>query len=98
VWSCEPPTQPYAAIDVSAAAADATAVTNVDAEYEGNARVLTYTVACDKGNPIQGIVIGESADGRRCLASTSDSDLMIDMFNTDYCDRAVEVAGALLRS
>ena len=97
VWSCKPPAQPFASIDVSASAAGVTTTTNVDAEYEGDARVLTYTVASDKGKPIQGIVIGESADGRRCLASTSDGDLMLDMANYDYCDRIVEVAGATLR-
>jgi acetyl-CoA C-acetyltransferase len=95
-WSCAPPQQPFASIEISAAAANATAVTEVDADYRGEARVITYTVACDKGRPTQGIVIGESSDGRRCIASTAHDDLLADMLANDWCDRSVQVDGASL--
>ncbi len=97
-WSCTPPTRPFAALDVSSDAAKATPVTTVDPDYAGTAATVTYTVACDKGTPVQGIVIGTSPDGRRCLASTTDLRLMNDMLTNDWCDRTVNVDGSSLRA
>lgn len=96
-WSCTPPARPFAALDVSTDAASATPVTTVDPDYIGTAVTATYTVACDKGVPIQGIVIGTSADGQRCLAFTTDPALMNDMLTNDWCDRVIDVDGATLR-
>ena len=95
-WSCTPPAQPFAAIDVSGNAATTTPITTVDPDFVGSASTATYTVACDEGAPVQGIVIGTSADGRRCLASTTDPALMSDMLNNDWCDRVIEVDGSTL--
>ena len=96
-WSCTPPAQPFAALDVSADAAAATETVEVEADYAGPARVITYTVAFDKGVPTRGIAIAESADGRRCVATTTDSDLIADMLTNDWCDRSIAADAALLR-
>jgi acetyl-CoA C-acetyltransferase len=96
VWSCRPPAVSFAAVDVSAAATEATAQVEVHADYQGPARVLTYTVAFDKGQPVQGIAIAETSDGGRCLSTTTDASLMTDMLTNDWCERTVEVNGASL--
>jgi hypothetical protein len=96
VWSASPPSQSFEAIDVTVDATDETAVAEVDAAYRGAATALTYTVAFDKGQPVQGIVIGQTPDGRRCLAASADPDVMADMLANDWCDRRVRVDGASL--
>lgn len=96
VWSCSPPARIFAAIDVSDEAAVVTGVADVDPDYSGVARALTYTVAFDKGDPVRGFVIAEAPDGRRCIASCDDADVMSDMLTNDWCDRAVEVNGPTL--
>lgn len=97
VWSCTPPARPFAALDVTAAASAATPTVTLDPDFSGAAEVLTYTVAFDKGAPVQGIVIGETASGARVLATTTDPDTMADMTSTDWCARGVTVAGPTLR-
>ena len=93
VWSCTPPTRPFAALDVTEAATAATPTTSLDPDHAGTADVVTYTVAFDKGEPIQGIVVGETSDGTRVLATTTDAPTMQDMTETDWCARRVTVSG-----
>ena len=93
VWSCAPPTRPFAALAVTEAATAATPTTRLDPDYAGAAEVVTYTVAFDKGEPIQGIVVGETSDGTRVLATTTDVPTMQDMTETDWCARRFTVSG-----
>ena len=78
-WSCQPPALPFESLDVSGMARAATTTASVDANYHGPARVASYTVAYDKGMPVQGIVIADTPGGQRCLATSSDADLIADM-------------------
>jgi acetyl-CoA C-acetyltransferase len=98
VWSCSPPAQPFAALDVTAAATAATPTIEVDSDYAGKATVVTYTAVFDKGQPVQAIVVGETADGRRVIASSSDTAIAAEMAANDWIDRAIEVNGAALLS
>jgi len=93
VWSCAPPTRRFAALDVTEAATAATPTTSLDPDHTGTADVVTYTVAFDKGEPIQGIVVGETSDGSRVLATTTDVPMMHDMTETDWCARRITVSG-----
>ena len=93
VWSCTPPNRPFAALDVTDAATAATATVGLDPDHAGPAEVVTYTVAFDKDSPIQGIVVGQTADGTRVLATTADPATMADMTATDWCARRVTVSG-----
>ena len=97
VWSSTPPVRPFAALDVTPAATAATQTVALDPDHRGDAEVVTYTVAFDKGVPIQGIVVGETAGGTRVLASTTDPDMMADMTATDWCGRRATVAGPTLQ-
>ncbi len=94
LWSCRPPDGRYRSIDITAAAAHKTKVAPFDPDHVGPARVVTYTVACDRGAPIQGIVIGETDTGTRVLATTDDPETMAEMMASEWCDRQVTVAGA----
>ncbi len=98
VWSCEPPLLPFAAIDVTAAATASTATVSLDPDYAGAAVVATYTVAFDRGQPVQGIVVGDAPAGVRCLATTSDPELIADMLAGDWCGETVIVDGATIGS
>jgi acetyl-CoA C-acetyltransferase len=98
VWSCSPPEQPFAALDVTAAATAATPTVEVDSDYAGQANVITYTVVFDKSQPAQGIVVAETADGRRVIASSSDAAIAADMATNDWIDRSVRIDGAELLS
>ena len=93
VWSCRPPTTGYRSADVTDAATATTGTVAVDPDHDGPARVVTYTVAYDRGAPTTGIVLGTAPGGRRVLATTSDADLLADMVTTDWCGRAVTLRG-----
>ena len=95
-WSCAPPTRPFEALDISGMARVATTTASVDANYHGPARVASYTVAYDKGMPVQGIVIADTPGGQRCLATSSDADLIADMVTNEWCDRSIAVKAAAL--
>lgn len=96
VWSAQPPAVPFRAIDVTAAATANTAVSPFDATYAGPATVVTYTVAFDRAEPTQGIVLAESSNGVRALASTTDPSLIDDMLKHDWCRRRVETNASTL--
>lgn len=96
VWSASPPEAAFAAVDISNEAAAATAVAEFDDSYGGPADVITYTVACDKGAAVEGIVLARNPTGAHVLASTTDLDLMADMMMSEWCDRRVTVDGAQL--
>ncbi len=91
MWSCQPPVRPFEAIDITDVVADATTTVPFDALHVGEVRVITYTVACDRGQPVQGIVVGETTDGVRVLAQTDDQEMMNDMMAADWCGRQIAV-------
>ncbi len=93
VWSCEPPLAAFESVDVSDAATVATRTVTVDPDHTGPAQVVTYTVAFDKELPTMGIVIGDTPDGRRALATTTDPDVMSSMVGVEWCGRTVHTSG-----
>jgi acetyl-CoA C-acetyltransferase len=98
VWSCIPPASPFTAVDVTDAATAATPTVTLDPAYTGDAEVITYTVAFDKGAPTLGIVIGDEPSGQRVLATTTDVDVLQDMTNSEWCGRQITVEGPTLVS
>ena len=97
VWSCRPADSPFRSVDVTEAAAAATAVVDVDPDHIGDTDVITYTIAFDRGTPTQGVVVGDAGRGRRVVASTDDAEVLADMLTTDWCARSVRVEGPTLR-
>ncbi|MCU1395065.1 MAG: Acetyl-CoA acetyltransferase [Ilumatobacteraceae bacterium] len=96
VWSCRPPSSPYATVDVSAAAESVTAVVDVDPDHRGAATVVTYTVAFEGASPTLGVAVGDTAAGTRVVAMTSDAELIGEMLADDWCGRSITVDGATL--
>ncbi len=93
VWSCEPPLAAFESVDISDAATVATRTVSVDPDHTGPAQVVTYTVAFDKDLPTMGIVVGDTPDGRRALATTTDPDVMSSMVGVEWCGRTVHTSG-----
>lgn len=96
VWSCTRPTSPYASVDVTDAATAATEVVDVEPDYRGRVEVITYTVAHDRGAPVQGMIVGRTEAGTHVVSATTDESIMYDMLGTDWCGRRVAVDGAVL--
>jgi acetyl-CoA C-acetyltransferase len=95
-WSATPPPSPFAALDVTAAATAGTATVDVDADYSGPAEVVTYTVAHDRGEPTLGIVVADTPQGTRAVATTTDIAVMASMERDEWCARPVDVDGPAL--
>ena len=98
VWSCTPPSAPFAALDVTDTATAATSVVEIEPEHRGHVQVITYTVAHDRGVPTLGSIVGRNTAGAQVVASTNDSATMENMLEEDWCGRVVQVDGAVLRN
>jgi len=93
LWSCRPPARGFAAIDVTEATAAATPTVQVGAGGAGVATVVTYTVVHDgDGRPAQAVVVAETADGTRAIATSSAAAAA--MAGGEWCGREVELDGA----
>jgi len=58
---------------------------------KGVARILTYTIAYEKGVPARAIVVGELADGGRFLANQLDDDTLAAMLDMDPLGATIHV-------
>ena len=96
VWSCRPPASPYTSVDVTDAATAVTEVVDVEPGYRGRVEVITYTVAHDRGAPVQGVIVGRTDAGTHVVAATTDESIMHDMLGNDWCGRRVGVDAAAL--
>ncbi|MEO6124130.1 MAG: acetyl-CoA acetyltransferase [Ilumatobacteraceae bacterium] len=93
VWSTSPPSGRFEAADITDEVRAETRTVPFDPDHVGPATVATYTVVFDHGRPVQGIVLADTAEGRRVLATTTDPVVMADMTNTDWCGRHVVATG-----
>ena len=75
IWSNQT-LAPFAAIDVSAEVAAAEPPVPVAMDYDGSARVLACTTLHDKGQRTSAVVIAETLDRRRIVASSTDEAIM----------------------
>jgi acetyl-CoA C-acetyltransferase len=91
VWSCTPPSSDVAIDDVSDATRAATALVDVDAGYEGGATVAGFTVVHDKGVPAAGVVMVDTPNGTRTVATTTDAALASAMADQEWIGRTVDV-------
>ena len=58
------------------------------------ARIDGYTVVHSRaGEPERAIVVATTADGRRCVAASTDTDLAAAMVHEEWCGRDVHVTG-----
>jgi acetyl-CoA C-acetyltransferase len=95
LWSTSPPADGFRFADVSDETRARSTVLDLATDHDGPARVDGYTVVHDRsGNPERAIVVATTPDGRRCVASTTETDLATAMVADEWVGRDVEVDGS----
>lgn len=93
VWSTAAPDgEPFVA-DLAADAVAATSTVESVPGYRGSAAIATYTVTYDDGEPARVIAIGDTPDGRRCVAVADDPDLATRGTHEDLIGTGMTVDG-----
>ncbi len=92
-WSTEPPSRPFANLDVTRAVADELRPRPYRAGDGEQARVVSYTVVWGRNGPERAVVIGEFADGARTLLVSSAPSVMAVATTGEFCGRFVVAAG-----
>lgn len=72
LWGRRPPARGFRHDDVSAAVAAATPRARVESDYVGPARVATYTVLHEGGEPRRAVLLCDCPSGSRTIASVDD--------------------------
>ena len=94
LWSTRPPDDGFRFADVSDETRARTAVLELAPDHDGAARIDGYTVMHSRdGEPERAIVVATKSDGRRCVASGTDTDLAAAMVHEEWCTREVHVTG-----
>jgi acetyl-CoA C-acetyltransferase len=97
VWSGRPSSDPFRAADVSAIAAQETAVVDVDPEATGHGSIAGYTVAHGRERAPAAIALVDLDDGSRALAVSEDADHVAELTRTEGVGRTADVSGVALR-
>jgi uncharacterized OB-fold protein len=92
LWSSEPGAAPFTHDDVSEATARETSAAEFVDAPEGPARIATYTVVYQEGEPKRLVAIAELEDGRRALASSEEPGLVEPATREDLCGRGIRFA------
>ena len=93
MWSAEPPTQPFANLDVTDAVAAELQPKPYRTGDNETAEVVSYTVIWGREGPERAVVIGEFADGARTLLVSAVPAVMAATVAGEFCGRHV-IAGA----
>jgi acetyl-CoA C-acetyltransferase len=95
LWSTRPADGGFRFADVSDETRARTSVLDLAPDHDGPARINGYTVVHSRdGEPERAIVVATTADGRRCVAGTTDTDLAAAMVRDEWCTREVHVTGS----
>ncbi|NNL66472.1 MAG: acetyl-CoA acetyltransferase [Myxococcales bacterium] len=92
LWATEPPARPFAFEDVSDAVAMASPARPLDAEPDGEARIVGYTVLHEQGAPARAIAVCDLEGDARTVAFSTDAALMAAMMREEFCGRVVRVS------
>ncbi len=96
VWSARPDGRPPLVADLaseSESATDTVDVVETLEGYEGDADVVTYTVAFEGMDPVRTVAVCRVADGVRCVAMSDDTDLAAHGTTHELIGTRVRVAG-----
>jgi acetyl-CoA C-acetyltransferase len=91
LWSSQPGSAPFGHDDVSESAARDTLAAVYDDTAQGPARIATYTVVYQAGEPQRVALIAEFEDGRRTLAGSDEPALLESATREELCGRAVRI-------
>ncbi len=93
LWSSAPPQRDFVFRDVTDEVAGAADPVPEADRYEGEARVVAWTVLHSRDAPPRAIVIADTTDGRRCVAANSDPELIARLDRDDIAGETVAVSG-----
>ncbi len=91
LWSTRPSPDGFRFEDVSDEVAAATQRIPVDERYVGPAKIASYTVLYEDGEPAQGVAICDAAGPKRIIANTRDADLAQAMTREEFCGRETRI-------
>lgn len=92
LWSSQPGSAPFGHDDVSEATARETAAAAYDDAAQGQARIATYTVSYQAGEPQRVALIAEFEDGSRTLASSDEPGFVESATREELCGREVRIS------
>jgi acetyl-CoA C-acetyltransferase len=92
LWSSRPGSAPFGHDDVSEATARQTAAAVYRDDAQGPARVATYTVSYQAGQPQRVALIAEFDDGSRSLASSDEPGLVASATREELCGRELRIS------
>ena len=92
VWSATPPSIPFRRIDVSDSAAADDHPRAVAVDHVGPASIAGWTVEHLAGEPHRAVVVADTPDGGRTIASTGESGTVAAMRSGRWVGRRVVVA------
>jgi acetyl-CoA C-acetyltransferase len=92
VWSLDRPTRPFANLDLTEEVARETPGLEVVEDFNGSAKVAGYTVLHGRGAAAKGVVLLDTEDGLRVLATTELPGLIETMEKEDLIGRSVRVS------
>ena len=100
IWSARPDGRPPLLSDLAYEVASVTevveAVESLDG-YEGPGTVATYTVTYDGMDPVRVVAVCDTADGRRCVALSEDTDLAATACAEELVGSAVLIGAGAFR-
>jgi acetyl-CoA C-acetyltransferase len=94
LWSTEPPSRPFAALDVTDAARADTVGCPLDPDATGPGRIVGATVVHDRGEPVRAVAVVDMPRGSRTVAVCAELDVARAMAAGDWGGRSVQVATA----
>ncbi len=100
LWSTNPPSGGFRAADVTEEALGTTRTAAVDGDYHGQAEILGYTVAYERGEPSLGIAVARTPDAEltHTVATTGDPAVLASMTTSEWVGRQVDIDGATLNA
>jgi acetyl-CoA C-acetyltransferase len=93
LWSSAPPPAGFCFADVTADVARIAPAREVLDQYRGAASVAGYTVLHEGDAPPRGIVVADTDDGRRTIASNDDPQVVGLLSETEGCGKRIHVDG-----
>ena len=91
LWSGRPPAQPFAALDVTAAALEATETRPLDPDATGPATIVAATVVHDRGEPARAVAVVETPGGTRTVAVATEADTARALASGDWIGHRVDL-------
>ncbi len=91
LFSSSPAPNGFVHADVTTAVARKMAVREVANNYSGPANVAGYTVLHGRGETPRGLLLADTADGRRALVTTTQPDVLAAMETEEFVGRPINV-------